>query len=255
MKRFYIFALIAGLVLAVGTAQALTLHPSSSTAEWYDDWTANKNGDPYWDGDSGDAIDKNIGQWLESSSYGKLPTWAVKSTGAADPEVTFTNGSEWAAIVIEVAGLSSRNYFGYYDANTGVKYQLFSGAQGPSAKIVFHAPPLFGFYLETKDSLGNTMWTWYTESSKNTYDGQSRDTTEQHFAFFQAPPKVPGLNAYIIGVEDLPIGFSDTKWGWGEADKDYQDFVVYVANIPDASTFALFLSGLPALALLRRRRG
>lgn len=252
MKRYLIIALVVGLVLAVGTAQALTLQPSLTTAEWYSDWTADKNGNPYWDGDSSDGIDQNIGQWLESSSYGKLPTWAVKSTGAADPEVTFTNGQEWAAILIEVAGLAPNNYFGYYDATTGAKYQLFSGAQGPSAATVFHAPALFGFYLETKDASG-TKWVWFTESSKNIYGGNSADTDKQHFAFFQAPPKVPGLNAYIIGVEDLPIGFSDP--GWGTADRDYQDFVVYVANIPDASAFALFLSGLPALALLRRRKG
>jgi hypothetical protein len=52
----------------------------------------------------------------------------------------------------------------------------------------------------------------------------------------QAKPVVTGLNAYILGVEDLPIGFSDTVHGWGKADRDYNDFVVYVANVPDAST-------------------
>jgi MYXO-CTERM domain-containing protein len=35
---------------------------------------------------------------------------------------------------------------------------------------------------------------------------------------------------------------------------DYNDMIISMEAIPDASTWMLFLSGVPALALLRRRR-
>ncbi|GIV16806.1 MAG: hypothetical protein KatS3mg022_2241 [Armatimonadota bacterium] len=54
--------------------------------------------------------------------------------------------------------------------------------------------------------------------------------------------------SYYIGVEDMTV--ESTSF-----DGDYQDFVVFASVIPDASTWMLFLSGVPALALLRRRKG
>jgi len=256
MKHLILFVLIAGLVLAVGTAQALTLNPTSGYG-WVA-WDGTQwNGDVYWDPyKPGGHSEPNLGTIVEGSVYypGYKATLA-DSGGAADPNVTFYNGQEWAAIIIEVAGLSDYNYFGYYQVGSpNVWYQLFSGAQGATAKAVFHAPHHFGFYLATGTDSdyngiltpGEASWVWYTESSNNTIGGSSGDNGKQHFAFFQAKPLVSGLGAYIIGIEDLPLDNSD---------KDYNDFVVYVANIPDASTWMLFLSGMPALTLLRRRKG
>jgi hypothetical protein len=240
MKRFVLFVLVAGLVLAVGSAWALTLQGQSAYG-WQSTWTANNDGTEYWDNPSADGTPPgNIGyqSFVSGQKY-----WGSNS-GAADPEVTFTSGgSDWAAIKIEIAGLASSNKFGVYKkGDKNVKKQLFDGSAGPGASTVFNpiselGSSEFGFYLE------NSYGTWYTESSLNKPGEQW-----QHFAFFTAPPLVPGLNAYYIGAEDLPGTQSHPS------DKDYQDMVVYVANIPDASTLMLFLSGMPALVLLRRKR-
>jgi hypothetical protein len=80
---------------------------------------------------------------------------------------------------------------------------------------------------------------FFSESTLNS----GTESGKQHFAFFQA--KTGAYPAYYIGAEDLPLGSSD---------KDYNDLVVYIQAIPDASTWMLFLSGMPALALLRRKR-
>jgi hypothetical protein len=79
---------------------------------------------------------------------------------------------------------------------------------------------------------------FFSESNLNS----GTENGKQHFAFFQA--KSGAYPAYYIGAEDLP----------NLGDKDYQDLVVFIQAIPDASTWMLFLSGVPALALLRRKR-
>jgi hypothetical protein len=264
MKRFVLFVLVAGLVLAVGSAWALTLGPtvSGTWKEWNDKlW----DGDVYWDPPTlVGHTEQNLGTIVESSSY--YPGFkATLTDGSGDwvTDVWFKNGQEWAAILIEVAGLKNNNYFGIYKKDDPTQWQqLFAGGQSASASTTVHVPwHEFGFYLATgKPGLpmldptdsNNTWWVWYSQSSLNKYGSNLADTNQQHFAFFQAKPLVAGLNAYILGVEDLPIGFSDAVWG--TADRDYNDFVVYVANVPDASTWMLFLSGVPALALLRRKR-
>lgn len=245
MKNLLLFMLIAGLVLAVGTAQALTLQGQAAYS-WQASWTADSSGPEYWDNPSVDGTPPgNIGyqSFVAGQSY-----WG-SAGGAADLEVTFTSGgSDWAAIKIEIAGLANQNKFGAYKkGDPSVKKLLFTGSAGPGASIIFNpvtelGSTDFGFYLE------GPRGTWYTESSLNA-PGQKSD---QHFAFFTAPPLVPGLKAYYIGAEDTPfLDASGNPW----SDRDYQDMVVYVANIPDASTWMLFLSGVPALALLRRRKG
>jgi len=263
MKRFVLFVLVAGLALAVSGAWALTLGPTVSGAwqAWDDDlWDA----DVYWDRPVGTHSETNLGTIVESSIYypGYRAT-LTDGTGGWVTDVWFENGQEWAAILIEVAGLKDNNYFGIYKKDDPSQWQqLFAGGQSASASVTIHVPwHEFGFYLATGpkgqqelDPTKDAWWVWYTQSYYNTYDNTVGDKDVQHFAFFEAKPLVTGLNAYILGVEDLPIEFPATKYGWGQADRDYNDFVVYVANIPDASTWMLFLSGVPALALLRRKR-
>jgi hypothetical protein len=262
MKRFVLFVLVAGLVLAVGSAWALTLGPTvSGTWEEWDDmpW----NGDMYWDLPLGGNNEQNLGTIVQNSSY--YPGFKATLTDGSGGWVTdvwFKNGQEWAAILIEAAGLKDNNYFGIYKKDDPTQWiQLFAGGQTASASTTVHVPwHEFGFYLATGPKNQGTLdpnsawWVWYTQSYYNKYDNTQADKDLQHFAFFKAKPLVTGLNAYILGVEDLPIGFPATKYGWGQADRDYNDFVVYVANVPDASTWMLFLSGVPALALLRRKR-
>jgi hypothetical protein len=262
MKRFVLFVLVAGLVLAVGSAWSLTLGPtvSGTWQAWNDTlWDA----DVYWDRPVGGHSEPNLGTIVESSIYYQAPRATLTDgSGGWVTDVWFKNGQEWAAILIEVAGLKDYNYFGIYKKDDPAQWiQLFAGGQTASASTTVHVPwHEFGFYLATGPKNQGTLdpnsawWVWYTQSYYNKYDNTQADKDLQHFAFFKAKPLVAGLNAYILGVEDLPIGFPATKYGWGQADRDYNDFVVYVANVPDASTWMLFLSGVPALALLRRKR-
>jgi hypothetical protein len=262
MKRFVLFVLVAGLVLAVGSAWALTLGPTVSGT--WQAWNATLwDADVYWDRPVGGHTEQNLGKIVQNSIY--YPGYDATFTDGSGGWVTdvwFKNGQEWAAILIEVAGLKDNNYFGIYKKDDPTQWQqLFAGGQSAPASTTVHVPwHEFGFYLATGPKNQGTLnpnsawWVWYSQSSLNKYGSNLADTDKQHFAFFQAKPLVAGLNAYILGVEDLPIGFSDTVHGWGQADRDYNDFVVYVANVPDASTWMLFLSGMPALALLRRKR-
>jgi hypothetical protein len=272
MKRFVQFVLVAGLVLAVGSAWALTLQPSLSTTASWGAADADEDGDPYWDGNSTDSSKPaNIGNWLTNTgafTNGSGPGVAYPYISGFGPgnmpgDVYFTsNNPNWATIRIEVAGLDDYNYFGIYkkgslpndlndllDPSSSDHVLLFQGSDVAGATKTFTVPAAwngeFGWYLATKEDQQNTIkWAWFSEASLNKRKVGSSfvsfDTNLQHFAFFE----VKKNQAYYIGVED--------KAGLG--DKDYQDFVVFASVIPDASTWMLFLSGMPALALLRRKR-
>jgi hypothetical protein len=280
MKRFVQFVLVAGLVLAVGSAWALTLQPNVSTWQSWAYANLGEDGTPYWDGNSSDYNPEpaNIGYWLIKQGAfapsGSAPN-SVKnaSPGVAYPYLGNADGSaitdvyfqattpNWAAIKIEVAGLKNLNYFGIYKQGdlpsnlnellttppgtlgaSGKSMLLFKGAAGPGASLTFVSPwPAFGFYLatETAPNSGTVLRAFFSESTLNS----GTESGKQHFAFFQA--NTGAYPAYYIGAEDKPLH---------EPDKDYQDLVVFIQAIPDASTWMLFLSGMPALALLRRKR-
>ncbi len=277
MNRLVPLAVIAGIVLVMGTANALTLQPAATGVNWQAAWTANEDGNPYWDGNSSDYTQPgNIGNFIagtgafaghpQSPNNPSMPY--LEGSGAnAGPngmpiDVYFQSAApNWAALKIEVAGLSNWNYFGIYkqgdlpsDLNellttppgtqgpSGKSMLLFKGTDGPGASLTFVSPWTdFGFYLATEDSAnpGTVLRAFFSESTLNS----GTENGKQHFAFFQA--KTGAYPAYYIGAEDKPLSSSD---------KDYNDLVVYIQAIPDASTWMLFLSGVPALALLRRRR-
>jgi len=278
MKRFVLFVLVAGLVLAVGSAWALTLQPGV-TVSWtsWSPSSLDEAPDPYWDGKSSDFWGRqagsgaNIGHWLSKTgvfdpSYvpPSPPPWGStmeairmsaisQSPGVAYPYLSDSGGQpltdvwfqsdtpNWAAIKIEIAGLSTTNAFGIYEKDKPSNTQLlFSGANGPGDTIVFTPSwTQFGFYLH--DTANGYIW--YSQSQFNEKIGVGDvDLTLQHFAFFQA--KSGAYPAYYISAEDRP----------NLGDRDYQDFCVLVQAIPDATTWMLFLSGVPALALLRRKR-
>ena len=280
MNRLVPLAVIASIVLVMGTANALTLQPAATGVSWQPAWTADENGDPYWDGNSSDYTQPgNIGNFIagsgaftghpESPNNPFMPYLQGTGTNAGlngmPIDVYFQSAApNWAALKIEVAGLSNWNYFGIYEkgSKAGIDYGLnellttppgtkgvsqktmllFQGTDSPGASLTFVSPWTdFGFYLATEDPTnpGNVLRAFFSESTLNS----GTESGKQHFAFFQA--KTGAYPAYYIGAEDLPLSSSD---------KDYNDLVVYIQAIPDASTWMLFLSGVPALALLRRRR-
>jgi len=277
MNRLVPLAVIASIVLVMGTATALTLQPAATGVAWQGTWVADENGNPYWDGNSSDYTQPgNIGNFIagsgaftahpQSPNNPSMPYLEGQGANAGPNgmpiDVYFQSATpNWAALKIEVAGLSNWNYFGIYKQGdlpsnldellttppgslglSGKSMLLFKGTDGPGASLTFVSPWTdFGFYLATEDSAnpGSVLRAFFSESTLNT----GTEYGKQHFAFFQA--KTGAYPAYYIGAEDLPLSSSD---------KDYNDLVVYIQAIPDASTWMLFLSGVPALALLRRRR-
>jgi len=277
MNRLVPLAVIASIVLVMGTANALTLQPAATGVSWQPAWTADENGNPYWDGNSSDYTQPgNIGNFIagtgafaghpQSPNNPSMPYLEGTGTNAGANgmpiDVYFQSAApNWAALKIEVAGLSNWNYFGIYKQGdlpsnltellktppgtqgpSGKSMLLFKGTDVPGASLTFVSPWTdFGFYLATEDPTnpGNVLRAFFSESTLNS----GTESGKQHFAFFQA--KTGAYPAYYIGAEDLPLSSSD---------KDYNDLVVYIQAIPDASTWMLFLSGVPALALLRRRR-
>ncbi len=277
MNRLVPLAVIASLVLVMGTANALTLQPAATGVSWESTWVANENGDPYWDGNSSDyGTPGNIGNFIagtgaftghpQSPNNPSMPYLKGTGTNAGANGMPFdvyfqSAAPNWAALKIEVAGLKDVNYFGIYQQGSppanlnellttppgalgasGKSMLLFKGTDGPGAALTFVSPWAdFGFYLATETAKGSgvVLRAFFSESTLPS----NSDPNEQHFAFFQA--KTGAYPAYYIGAEDLPLGSSD---------KDYNDLVVYVQAIPDPSTWMLFLSGVPALALLRRRK-
>lgn len=262
MKRFVLTALVVGLAFVVTNAYALSLQPSVTTTQTWGVGDLDENGDPYWDGNSSDLNPNpaNIGNWLTNTGAftgGSGPGVAysyVGTSSSGDLNIYFTSTNpNWAAIRIEVAGLDDYNYFGIYRKDAVVSpndllgvssadhVRLFVGGDSAGAIKTFTPPWTdFGWYLaaEDKNNPGTALWAWFSQSSLNSI---AADKTFQHFAFFE----VRKNEAYYIGVEDKPLNSSD---------KDYQDFVVYAAVVPDASTWMLFLSGVPAVLMLRRRK-
>jgi hypothetical protein len=297
MKRFVLFVLVAGLVLAVGSAWALTLQPNVLGTQPWNGGTAgspllvgdaNEDGTPYWDGNSKDFTEPgNIGNFLAKtgafSNHPLSPGVAypyVASSPAGDLDIYFTTDApNWASIRIEVAGLEEVNYFGVYKkdspptslddliglSSSANHIRLFTGAEGAGATKTFTIPAAwggqFGWYLATEEwqidpitgkrvssGTGKAAWAWFSQSQYNVHVktnplAPQPNKQVQHFAFFVVKPN----QAYYIGVEDYTVESS-------VFDADYQDFVVFASVVPDASTWMLFLSGVPALALLRRKR-
>jgi hypothetical protein len=252
VRSTFVSLCIATFLLIATQGSAFTV-TGSAGAGWQN-WTTdsiNENGFPYWDGNSADyGSAGNIGNYLTSTgaftgagaNVGTLPYWGT-STGGFDTSFAF--GNPWATqgtatLMLEVAGYSNQNTFGWYtvDAGTINLNQLFSGSASPPATLSFTPGEVFGFYITTPQN-----YTYFTQSAYNrvTSTGASADTAFQHFALFQQQP-----NTYWLGIEDL----------FGGGDRDYNDMVVKLTYVPvpEPRTMILLGIGLLGLGLFGRRR-
>lgn len=273
MKRFVLFGLVAGLALAVSSAKALVIIDYKTGAilsgtATFSNWTisdVNKNGDPWWDNNSADSGNKNIGDVLNGASVsgftpsqlspapGALPYLHVTgNTAQAVTDWVFQDGVSVGVLRLELAGNANINELGIYKAGSTAaadKIVLFPGPVSPVASKSFSLPAswggLFGLYMK----VGNKVF--YSESSLN----QGDKTDYQHFALFKGALNQYGAVRWWLGVEDKSYANNPNENNPNNTNRgDYQDIVLTIEAVPDASTLALFLSGLPALALLRRRR-
>lgn len=243
-----------GGMLAFGSICRADIVVGSSGTEWqtWQNSSPSNNGGEFWDRTSWDGRRCNIGYWLTgnasgcgnstassglpaSEAPGELPFWGV-SRGTNDPSFHFSTEGDarTATLRLEIAGDRNFNSFGWYDLGSpGTLHELFAGPEAPvQVTSAFSPVGSFGYYATTKSGS-----TYRTSGSK-----------QQRFALFrQTPGGTAGTSAdvYWLGFEDLPLG---------SGDRDYNDLVVRISEVPEPAAYLVLGLGLGIIYLTIRRR-
>jgi hypothetical protein len=235
---------------------------SGSAGAAFQSWAGtnlNQNGKPYWDNNSIDGSNKNVGFFLVNAptaplagAPGALPFWGntfnsvTDSGGTPDLSFTFqrTVASSTAGLKLEVAQNANINEFGWYNTtDPSVLHPIFLGADSAPSDNSFSPSAQYGLYLKGADGI------YYTQSSLN----PSSDTNHQHFAVFQES-STTDAESYWIGIEDLGVsGLNGAEGSKG----DYNDMLVRISaavvpSVPEPSTVMLVLGGCVLLLGLQR---
>jgi len=227
----------------------------------------------YWDQDTkdraGTVTNRNIGNYLNGSWTGSLPSGAAASpmispvwwgkSSTPDFHASMDNGigfdlsapssSVASELRLEVAGYAPSNEIGWYSladaAGAETLHTIISGPMSPIVSNSFVPTGEFGLYIKTG---GGKVF--FTESSRNRkVNGDAltaNDRATQHFAIFAADLTL-GAESYFVGVEDLPRSEAGI-----EIVGDYNDLVFRISAVPTPSAIALL--GLGGLVATRRRR-
>lgn len=203
-------------------------------------WTASNNGSTFFNNASWDGTNMNIGFCLAggggcnfSGSPGTAPAvFAGSNFSAPGAFYMAPSGTSSSALMLEVAGLANSNQFGWCligtdPTNAANRNPLFLGPQGAGAVTTFAPTGNYGFYILAG---GTTLYT------SSLFGG----ATEQHFALFQQPD-----GTYWLGIEDL---------GLANGDRDYNDMVVRITQVPEPSSLSMLAIGAAALAWAVRRK-
>jgi len=176
------------------------------------------------------------------------------------------SGGAVTTIVIEIAGNENENTFGLFDySNPSNTAEIFTGpdaggasvtvrmfangditidSSNPADAIATFGSYAVGFYLDTPDGM------WYSDTDENSDDSDHMLAYEGKGDMIQILPFAPGpwqANEYILFWEDVPDG---------EADWDYNDFVVLVESIspvPVPGAVLLGILGLSAAGIKLRK--
>jgi hypothetical protein len=290
MKKFLVFSagiialsgsIFADTIVGTGTFSAMPIFSAFSTTTG----TSSTEGSPFWNNNSGDGSQKNVGYLLTESGVAFGST-NVLGSGSVSNEYTAAGGADPTSFsfvrdttaynVSLLYANSSLNYqtsaptttVGIYDATTGMSYSLYSNAQTSSAATVgptgveafpgIATSDVYDVYATVcySQAGGPTLCNTYNSntslSSGAATSGLTLPTSLgggawNHFALFQ----LAGNGGYVIAFED---GNSTLN---GEQEGDFNDLVIKFgtsALVPEPGTVGIIGLGLAGLGFLGRRR-
>lgn len=229
-----------------------------------------RDGAPFWDGNSGDGANCNIGFFLLNPSGGgfgpcinehptdafvnanagrlgmtaNLPNGSFLSGATANNAAgfSFAAGTYRLEFLANIAGFGPTGqelwaYSGPIGAPLAVQ-QLYAVGSYPSAiTSVFTVTFNSEWYLGARTSVAGHAWDY------------SNSVTSPHYALFseRGAAEAKDFSRYWVGFADDPSG-----------DNDYNDLIIQVqrlqTTVPEPSTWALMVFGLGSLAVVARRR-
>ncbi len=262
MCRFRFLIAASALVVCSFVSKADTLNGAGSWQSWTAATLATSGG-PYWNNNSGDGAQYNVGWCLNgggscsmSNPPGTLPYFGNGTASVSN--MWFSTGG--SAVTVTLAGvfttqtdaaLHGIDYFGYYLADStgapiaGTSHQLFSTGQPLSSSATFTvaANTSYGFYIENVQGQGGPFETDYWSYMDDTADGNSRGNAFPNFQHFAA----------FDSTTSLYLGMEDSTYS---SDMDYNDVIVNIsaAAIPEPVPTALAGIGLVAFGLMLYRK-
>jgi hypothetical protein len=251
---------LADTVVENGGAPIFTNMPSNLSAGL-------NSGVPYWDNNSGDGSQKNVGYFLTGSGgfsggTNYNPQGYLSQPGNPDQPSSFNLVRDTNSLVITLLALNTGDLsavFGYYDASKtnfaaaqATEHPLFtSGSSAPGTATVNLAAALsgsgistYGFYLAKCANYPSCSQTdtFFSNAAIDNAPGDS--ALHQHFALFNyaADAKV-----FYLGAEDW--------FGATEGLGDYNDMTFKISSdaVPEPATLAMIGSGLLGLGYTRSR--
>ena len=265
MKNLFWAAVI--LWVAIPLAAWGDIVQPSGSGNWVGGWTPSNGGTYYWDHQSFDGTQCNVGYVLIGQAGapgspcgsvvpanalplnpapGNIPFWAANAAGSV-PVTDFyfspSNPDHTVQLEVEIAGYASSNQLYIYFRNGDPSQLVFDGSDSAPKTVSLTITGDFGFYLAAM----GTGPDYYTESSKNTSDGSA-----QHFALFREKPVGTAgysVTDYWLGIEDMPVD--------SVHDRDYQDMLVRISAVPEPGSIVLLgtclLCAGPIARRIRRR--
>jgi hypothetical protein len=279
LPQFVVKALLVGATLAVagGFAFGDTVYENGGPSA-FTNMPANlasltpDSGTPYWNNDSGDGSQKNIGYFLTgtggfSGGTDYNPQGYLSQPGTPDMPANFDLARTTNSLQITLLGTDTTDrtdVFGYYDASQtttagaeATEHPLFDTTSSVTGSTTVNlASSLaasgitnYGFYMvKCADHPACTQtYTFFSNSALDIASGDSAG--HQHFALFNS---AADPNVFYLGSED---------WFWSgpvENLGDYNDMVFLINSdgipTPEPATFVLVGAGLLGLGIAHFRR-